>query len=91
MAFQQGILNGGSKVVDVNRLSNYGIGSENSLVEVQCFPLITLLLAANMTSVDYFSLDIEGQELNVLRSIPWDKVDIKVRSRWKGLLRLVVE
>ena len=28
--------------------------------------------------VDFFSLDIEGLELDVLKTIPFDKVDIKV-------------
>jgi hypothetical protein len=30
--------------------------------------------------VDYFSLDIEGPELEVLETIPWDKVDISAIS-----------
>jgi hypothetical protein len=28
--------------------------------------------------VDLFSLDIEGAEFQVLKTLPWDKVDIKV-------------
>lgn len=50
----------------------------NSVVEVQCFPLFSYLIALNTTSVDYFSLDVEGAEFTVLKTIPWDKVDIKV-------------
>ena len=45
---------------------------------VQCLPLYSLLLALNRTTVDYFSLDVEGNELDVLRTIPWDKVNIRV-------------
>jgi hypothetical protein len=30
--------------------------------------------------VDYFSLDIEGPELEVLETIPWDRVDISAIS-----------
>ena len=30
--------------------------------------------------VDYFSLDIEGPELEVLMTLPWDKVDITAIS-----------
>jgi hypothetical protein len=30
--------------------------------------------------VDYFSLDIEGPELEVLQTLPWDKVDITAIS-----------
>ena len=32
---------------------------------VPCFPLDALLVALNRTSVDYFSLDVEGFELEV--------------------------
>jgi len=43
----------------------------------ECFPLISLLTALNQTVVDYFSLDIEGMELNVLKQIPFDKLTLK--------------
>lgn len=52
---------------------------ERTVVEVQCFPLVSFLIALNVTTVDYFSLDVEGAEFAVLRTIPWEKVDIKVR------------
>lgn len=44
----------------------------------QCFPLYTVLLALGNPTVDYLVLDIEGAELQVLRTVPWDKVDIRV-------------
>lgn len=47
-------------------------------IKVQCFPLYSVLLAMGNPKVDYFSLDIEGAEMPVLRTIPWDKVDISV-------------
>jgi Methyltransferase FkbM domain len=47
-------------------------------VGVQCLPLWSLLLALNRTTIDYFSLDVEGSELAVLKTIPFDKIDIKV-------------
>jgi len=50
----------------------------NDTVQVQCLPLYSILLALNRTTVDLFSLDIEGHELSVLKTIPYDKVDIKV-------------
>lgn len=46
--------------------------------DAQCFPLYSILSAINMTTVDFFSIDIEGAELDVLKTIPWDKVLIKV-------------
>ena len=41
----------------------------------------SLLLALDTTKVNYFSLDIEGAEIQVLRSVPWHLVDIEVRRR----------
>jgi hypothetical protein len=43
-----------------------------------CFPLYSMLLAINHTHIDYFSLDVEFQDLNVLKTLPFDKVDISV-------------
>ena len=49
-------------------------------IKVQCFPLYSILLALNKTNVDYFSLDIEGDELHVLKTIPFDKLHIKAMT-----------
>ncbi|XP_064081537.1 protein Star-like isoform X2 [Macrobrachium nipponense] len=48
------------------------------LSEVQCFPLYSILLALNTTVIDFFHLDVAGDEIRVLKTIPWAKVDIKV-------------
>ena len=53
---------------------------ERKLYSVQCIPLHTLLLAMGNPTVDYLSLDIEGAELPVLRTIPFDKVDVRTMS-----------
>ena len=45
---------------------------------MQCFPLYSILLAMGNPTVNLFILDIEGFELAVLETIPWDKVDIEV-------------
>ena len=37
-----------------------------------------MLLALDNPKVNYFSLDIEGAEIQVLRSVPWQLVDIEV-------------
>ena len=34
----------------------------------------SLLLALDNPTVDFLSLDIEGGELEVLRTVPWDQV-----------------
>ena len=46
--------------------------------ESYCFPFYSLMLALNVSHIDYFSLDVEGQELSVLKTIPFDKIDISV-------------
>ena len=43
-----------------------------------CFPLYSILSAVGNPTVHYFSLDVEGSELPILKTIPFDKVDIKV-------------
>jgi FkbM family methyltransferase len=49
--------------------------------DAQCFPLASILAAMGQTlNVDYLSLDVEGAELKILETIPWDFVYIKVIS-----------
>ncbi|XP_047739983.1 protein Star-like isoform X2 [Hyalella azteca] len=72
-----------SEILDVKNISydrETGGTGDVSYNIVQCFPFYSFLLAANITTVDYFSLDVEGQEFNVLKTIPWHRVDIKVIS-----------
>jgi len=49
-------------------------------ITVQCCRLDELMKQHNIKHVDYLSLDVEGGEMNVLRSINWDKVTIDVLS-----------
>jgi FkbM family methyltransferase len=65
------IIGGGGSSVGV------GVGGED-VVRVQCFPLFTLLAALNVSSVDYLSLDVEGAELDVLKTIPFTLLHIQV-------------
>nr|XP_045621783.1 protein Star-like isoform X2 [Procambarus clarkii] len=54
--------------------------SKNSSQTFQttAIPFYSLLLALNITQIDYFSIDIEGAEMKVLRTIPWDKIKIRL-------------
>lgn len=47
-------------------------------IRVQCFPLILYIAALGVKTIDYFSLDIEGNEIDVLETILFNEVDIKV-------------
>ncbi|KAK7055034.1 hypothetical protein SK128_024958 [Halocaridina rubra] len=65
----------------VGKQDNPSGGSElGAVIEMQCFPLYSYLVALNITKVDYFSLDVEGAEFTILQTIPWDKVDIQTLS-----------
>jgi len=50
------------------------------LVKIQCLPLFSILSALNQTIIDYLSLDVEGSELEVLKTIPFKSLDIKVKN-----------
>jgi hypothetical protein len=39
-----------------------------------------MLLALNRTHVDYWSLDVEGLELDVLQTVPFDRLNISIIS-----------
>nr|ADJ97385.1 star [Tribolium castaneum] len=45
---------------------------------IKCFPLFSLLLAMNVTTIDYLSLESAGTELQVLETIPFERVKIEV-------------
>ena len=44
--------------------------------EVLCIPLYSILKAISMTHINFFSLDVEGAELAILRTIPFYLVTI---------------
>jgi len=50
------------------------------LKRTSCFPLYSILLSLGNPEVDYFSLDVEGAEWTIIKSLPWDKVNIHIIS-----------
>ena len=59
-----------TKPISVPRKSTFMNISTHS----QCFPLYSVLMATNGPRVDYLSLSTDGEELQVLKTIPWEKV-----------------
>jgi hypothetical protein len=58
-------------------------GSKLFVATVDCFPLQSLLLAANFSTIDFLSLNLEGVELKVLKTLDWEKIAVKVSySLW---------
>lgn len=45
---------------------------------VPCFPLMSILYALGNPRIDYLSLDVEGAELLILKTIEWNEVYIDV-------------
>ena len=54
------------------------VAEKSKGVLVQCFDFYSLLLAVGRTHVNYFSLDVEGPELDILETIPFDRVTIDI-------------
>ena len=63
--------NGIERFVDLAKLSRAGV-SITSRSLIPSVPLAHLLARSNMQHVDFFSLDTEGAELQVLRSINFE-------------------
>lgn len=53
-------------------------GGENTYHYSYCFPLHSYLLALNVSTVDLLSLDTEGTEVDIVKSIPWEAVKVRV-------------
>lgn len=45
---------------------------------VKCFPLFTIMLAVNKTNIDVLSLGCNKQDMNILETVPFEKVNIKI-------------
>ena len=59
----------------------------SSLLEVPCFPFESFVLALNRPHVDFFSLDVEGVELDILKTVPFDRITIDVLAVEYALAR----
>ena len=70
------------------RGSSYEIGYEDNDIlkhkaiqknyfKSHCFPLHSFLMALNVTTVDFLSLDIQGPELKVFNTIPFNKIYLR--------------
>lgn len=78
ITFFMSILSLTDKNIEKLRGTHLPVMANDTTTIAQCFPLYSILLAANRTRLDFLSLDIEGHELKVLQTIPWSKVDISV-------------
>lgn len=52
-------------------------GETQSMIEVKCQTLASILQKYNISEIDYLSIDTEGNELDILKGIDFDKVKIR--------------
>ena len=51
---------------------------EKNEMELQCYPLYSLMLSLNMTNIDLLSIDIQGFEILILETLPLTQLNLKV-------------
>ena len=73
-----GLLSGTANNMDEHHLMWLDSKKEDTHTYVQCFPLLSLTLALGRNHVDYLSLDVEGPEVEILRTIPFEDLTIDV-------------
>ena len=74
---RDGVLSGLVDTAHQSRLS-FVNNTTNRDVEVNCFPLNAITAALGVSHVDYLSLDVEGPELEILRTVDWTSLYIDV-------------
>jgi hypothetical protein len=57
-------------------------------VRVLCVPIPHLLKALGWNHVDFWSLDLNGSDLEALKTFPWEEIDVQVLLTF--LLRMKV-
>jgi len=50
------------------------------MTPVECYPLESLLLAVNRTTIDYFSIRLAEDQLRILDHVPLEKLQTSVRD-----------
>ncbi len=71
-------LTGFLRELEPDELERLRESGESHTIMVPCLPLQDLLDRHGIERVDFLSLDVEGAELSVLRSIDWERTVIRV-------------
>ena len=50
----------------------------HEIIKVKCIPIMDILQDNNITHIDYLSIDTEGGELDIIKSIDFNKIAIDV-------------
>lgn len=67
-----------SEGVKINSIHSGSFDDDWFNTRVKCFPVFSLILAMNVTNIDYLSLNTGGSELQVLETIPFNRVIIEI-------------
>ena len=54
------------------------VKEKDSNLHINCLPLTSILFALNMTNFDFLRLNSDGRELEVLRTIDFNHINIQV-------------
>lgn len=54
------------------------VGDKHDILLIECIPLMEILEKNKIDHIDYLSLDTEGGELDILKSIDFDKITIEI-------------
>lgn len=73
--FYSFLLTGPSKSLNIH---NSTLPSGTTITEIFCLPLQNVLNKVNATHINFFVLDVEGGELDILYSIQWDTISFDV-------------
>ena len=58
-----------------------GMGSSKEpQVTLNCFPLSSITAALGVSHIDYLSLDVEGPEIEILKTVDWTRLQIEIIS-----------
>jgi hypothetical protein len=71
-------LHGQGKIVNASGVPLGPYKAVGPQVEVHCLPFYTFYKAIGRQEIDIFVLDIEGHEVDVLLTIPFEKINIHV-------------
>ncbi|CAG0924671.1 unnamed protein product [Notodromas monacha] len=70
------------RIESMSSLHGYNMGDfdpeKHDQETVECYPIFDVLSAAKLTQLDVLMLDVQGAEEDILRTIPWRLVDIRV-------------
>ena len=73
-----GILGGLTMFIDAHEDTVNKQMKDKLEIIVECFSLYHIMQAMGRDHIDYFSLDVEGAEMEILQTIPWNKLQIDV-------------